>query len=89
MTGPWSPGRTGGKHYLITNASGIPLAITQTGGNRNDVTRPGPQAFAKWSGPTPLGGLTFRARRPGARAAVGGVDRACDGDGWVIRVGGG
>jgi transposase len=40
-TGP-SPvdrARTGSKHHLITDANGIPLAITLTGGNRNDVTR--------------------------------------------------
>nr|WP_308013480.1 IS5 family transposase [Streptomyces sp. REN17] len=37
-----SPGdryRTGSKHHLITDATGIPLAATLTGGNRNDVTR--------------------------------------------------
>ncbi len=40
LTGP-SPvdrGRTGSKHHLLTDPSGIPLAITLTGGNRNDVT---------------------------------------------------
>ena len=40
-TGP-SPvdrGRTGSKHHLIDEAHGIPLAITVTGGNRNDVTQ--------------------------------------------------
>ncbi len=30
-------GRTGSKHHLITDAPGIPLAPTLTGGNRNDV----------------------------------------------------
>lgn len=41
LTGP-SPvdrGRTGSKHHLIVDPSGIPLAITLTGGNRNDVTQ--------------------------------------------------
>ena len=41
MTGP-SPvdrARTGSKHQLITDATGIPLAVTLTGGNRNDVTQ--------------------------------------------------
>ncbi len=41
LTGP-SPvdrGRTGSKHHLLVNASGIPLAISLTGGNRNDVTQ--------------------------------------------------
>jgi transposase len=40
-TGP-SPvdrGRPGSKHHLIVDAAGIPLAITLTGGNRNDVTQ--------------------------------------------------
>ena len=40
-TGP-SPvdrARAGSKHHLITDSGGIPLAITLTGGNRNDVTR--------------------------------------------------
>ncbi len=41
QTGP-SPvdrGRLGSKHHLITDATGIPLAFTLTGGNRNDVTQ--------------------------------------------------
>jgi hypothetical protein len=41
LTGP-SPvdrGRTGSKHHLIVDPSGIPLAATPTGGNRNDVTQ--------------------------------------------------
>lgn len=41
LTGP-SPvdrARTGSKHHLITDATGIPLAISITGGNRNDVTQ--------------------------------------------------
>jgi len=40
-TGP-SPvdrGKTGSKHHVIVEAHGIPLAITLTGGNRNDVTQ--------------------------------------------------
>jgi transposase len=39
-TGP-SPvdrGRPGSKHHLLVDASGIPLAWSLTGGNRNDVT---------------------------------------------------
>ncbi|MEU1276129.1 IS5 family transposase [Streptomyces sp. NPDC005799] len=31
--------RTGSKHHLITEAHGIPLAVSLTGGNRNDVTQ--------------------------------------------------
>jgi transposase len=30
---------TGSKHHLIVDPSGIPLAATLTGGNRNDVTQ--------------------------------------------------
>ena len=40
-TGP-SPvdrGRKGSKHHLLVDATGIPLAWTVTGGNRNDVTQ--------------------------------------------------
>jgi transposase len=40
-TGP-SPvdrGRPGSKHHLLVDATGIPLAYTLTGGNRNDVTQ--------------------------------------------------
>ena len=39
-TGP-SPvdrARNGSKHHLLVDASGIPLAFSVTGGNRNDVT---------------------------------------------------
>jgi hypothetical protein len=36
---PVDRGRTGSKHHLITDATGIPLAVTRTGGDRNDVTR--------------------------------------------------
>ena len=41
LTGP-SPvdrARTGSKHHLLTDANGIPLAISLTGGQRNDVTQ--------------------------------------------------
>ncbi|MFB9967124.1 IS5 family transposase [Sinosporangium siamense] len=41
QTGP-SPvdrARAGSKHHLITDATGIPLAVIVTGGNRNDVTQ--------------------------------------------------
>jgi transposase len=40
-TGP-SPvdrARNGSKHHLLVDATGIPLAFTVTGGNRNDVTQ--------------------------------------------------
>jgi transposase len=32
-------GRAGSKHHLLVDGSGIPLAWTITGGNRNDVTQ--------------------------------------------------
>ena len=41
LTGP-SPvdrARIGSKHHLLTDSHGIPLAISLTGGNRNDVTQ--------------------------------------------------
>jgi hypothetical protein len=41
LTGP-SPvdrARTGSRHHLLTDSSGIPLAISLTGGDRNDVTQ--------------------------------------------------
>jgi transposase len=41
LTGP-SPvdrSRTGSKHHLLVDATGIPLAVALTGGNRNDVTQ--------------------------------------------------
>lgn len=40
-TGP-SPvdrAKPGSKHHVITDGSGIPLAVSLTGGNRNDVTQ--------------------------------------------------
>lgn len=41
LTGPSSVdrGRTGSKHHLIVDPSGIPLAVTLTGGHRHDVTQ--------------------------------------------------
>jgi transposase len=41
LTGP-SPvdrSRTGSKHHLLVDATGIPLAVALTAGNRNDVTQ--------------------------------------------------
>jgi transposase len=41
LTGP-SPidrSRTGSKHHLLVDATGIPLAVALTGGNRNDITQ--------------------------------------------------
>ncbi|MFF4189615.1 IS5 family transposase [Nonomuraea sp. NPDC001831] len=36
---PVDRGRAGSKHHLITEATGIPLAVILTGANRNDVTQ--------------------------------------------------
>jgi transposase len=32
-------GRAGSKHHLLVDASGLPLAWSLTGGNRNDITQ--------------------------------------------------
>ena len=47
-TKPRRQGQGGGKHHLITDVTGIPLAATLTGGNRNDVTG----ADRTWRGAT-------------------------------------
>jgi transposase len=60
-TGP-SPvdrGRSGSKHHLLVDATGLPLAVTLTGGNRNDVTQLIPLVDAVPS----LRGVVGRARR--------------------------
>ena len=36
---PVDRGRPGSKHHLICDAGGIPLAVTLTGGNRNDIAQ--------------------------------------------------
>jgi transposase len=36
---PVDRGRPGSKHHLLTDATGIPLAVRVTAGNRNDVTQ--------------------------------------------------
>ncbi|WP_189308000.1 transposase [Streptomyces albospinus] len=37
--GPIDRTRPGGKHHVLTDAQGIPLAVSLTGGNRNEVTQ--------------------------------------------------
>jgi transposase len=72
-TGP-SPvdrARPGSKHHLIAEAHGIPLAVSLTGGHRNDVTQLMPliEAIA------PVRGRRGRPRqRPGALYADRGYD---------------
>lgn len=67
-TGP-SPvdrGKTGSKHHVIVDVHGIPLAVTVTGGNRNDVTQLLPQIHAV----PPIRGQRGRLRqRPDVRCA--------------------
>jgi hypothetical protein len=61
LTGP-SPvdrARTGSKHHLLTDASGIPPAIALTGGHRNDVT----QLLPLVDGVEPVRGKVGRPRR--------------------------
>src|SRR5215211_4962713 len=65
LTGP-SPvdrARTGSKHHLLTDASGIPLAIALTGGNRNDVTQLLPLIDGVGPGRGKLGRPRQRAER--------------------------
>jgi transposase len=74
-TGP-SPvdrARTGSKHHLITDSGGIPLAITLTGGNRNDVTQLLPLVDG-------VGPVTGKPGRPRRRAEQVLADRGYDHD---------
>ncbi|QHC21480.1 IS5 family transposase [Streptomyces sp. GS7] len=74
-TGP-SPvdrGKAGSKHHVITEAHGIPLAATLTGGNRHDVTQLMPLVHAI---PAVKGKRGRPRKRPGALFA----DRAYDSD---------
>jgi Transposase DDE domain len=75
LTGP-SPvdrARTGSKHHLLTDATGIPLAITLTGGHRNDVT----QLLALVDGVGPVRAKIGRPRRRAERVVA---DRGSDHD---------
>ncbi len=64
-------GRTGSNHHLITDATGISLAATLTGGNRNDVT----QLIPLLQAVPPVRG---KHRRPRRRADVVLGDRGYD-----------
>ena len=75
LTGP-SPvdrARIGSKHHLITDSHGIPLAVTLTGGNRNDVTQLLPLVDA-------VGPVPGRIGRPRQRADRVLADRGYDHD---------
>ncbi len=72
-TGP-SPvdrARNGSKHHLLVDATGIPLAWTVTGGNRNDIT----QLIALVDAVPAVGG---RVGRPRCRPDRVSADRAYD-----------
>jgi transposase len=72
-TGP-SPvdrGRNGSKHHLLVDATGIPLAWTLTGGNRNDIT----QLIPLVERIPPVRGCVGRPRRRPERVTA---DRAYD-----------
>ena len=72
-TGP-SPvdrGRTGSKHHLLVDATGIPLAYSVTGGNRHDVTQLIPLLDRV---PAVRGAIGRPRRRPGQLVADRGYD---------------
>ncbi len=74
-TGP-SPvdrGRPGSKHHLLVDATGIPLAFSLTGGNRNDVT----QLIPLIDGVPSVRGVIGRPRRRPERVTA---DRGYDHD---------
>jgi transposase len=65
LTGP-SPvdgARPGSKHHLLTDSTGIPLAISLTGGHRNDVT----QLLPLIDGVAPVRGKVGRPRQRAER----------------------
>ncbi len=64
-------GRTSSKRHLITDATGIPLAVTLTGGNRNGVTQLIPLLEAV---PQVRGKRGRPRRRPGVVLADRGYD---------------
>jgi transposase len=75
LTGP-SPvdrARTGSKHHLLCDATGAPLAVSLTGGNRNDVT----QLLPLIDGIEPVKGRRGRPRQRPDRLLA---DRAYDHD---------
>ena len=72
---PGRPGPPGSKHHLLTDARGVPLAVSLTGGNRNDITQLIPLVDAV----PPLRGHVGRPRR---RPEVLVADRGYDHDSY-------
>jgi transposase len=75
LTGTWpvDRARAGSKHHLLVDAAGIPLAISLTGGHRNDVT----QRLPLVDRAEPIRGKPGRPRR---RAEILVADRGYDHD---------
>jgi transposase len=76
-TGP-SPvdrGRPGSKHHLLVDATGVPLAVSLTGGNRNDITQLIPLVDA-------VPALAGRPGRPRRRPRALVADRGYDHDAY-------
>ena len=69
--GPVDRARPGSKHHLIVDGQSIPLAVSLTGGNRNDVTQLEPLLDKI---PAVAGQVGRPRRRPDALLA----DRGCD-----------
>ena len=70
---PVDRARPGSKHHLLVDATGIPLAWTVTGGNRNDVT----QLVSLLERIPPVRGKVGRPRRRPQRVTA---DRGYDHD---------
>jgi len=66
-------GRPGSKHYLISDAHGIPLAVTLSGSHRSDITHLIPQAEA-------IPSIRGRRGRPARRPRNLFTDRGYDHD---------
>jgi transposase len=77
LTGP-SPvdrARAGSKHHLLVDATGIPLAVALTSGNRNDVTQLLPLLDALHTGP-----VAGKVGRPRQKPDLVLADRGYDHD---------
>ena len=68
---PVDRGRRGSKQHLLVDGSGLPLAWTLTGGNRNDITH----LLSLLDRVPPVGGRIGRPRRrPDSVVAARGYD---------------